>query len=117
MARIIDTDHFRSRAAAPQGTSGNGGGSVEDILKRLGIVESLVGQIRVDVSAIKAALPHLATKADLNAVEGSLSGRISTVEGSLSARINALETSIIQWIVGTVITVAALAFSIAKFVN
>jgi hypothetical protein len=95
MASIIDTEYFRGKAAASQRTSGNGGGSVDDILKRLGIVESSVAEIRGDVREIKAVLPHLATKADLNA----------------------LETRQIKWLIGTVITCTALAFSIAKFVN
>ncbi len=158
MARVIDTDNFRSKAAASQGTGGNGGGTVDDILKRLGVVESAVGEIRVDVGAIKTLLPHLATKADVAAlsgevsaikavlphlatrdelrsvegtlqaeirsVEGSLRAEIRSVEGTLKAEVNALradtnarDTRNIKWLIGTVITVAALAFSIAKFVN
>jgi hypothetical protein len=34
-----------------------------------------------------------------------------------TADIHALETRIIKWLIGTAFTVAALAFSIAKFVN
>ena len=95
MASVIDSDRFRGRAAASQGAGGNGGGTVDDILKRLGVVESVIGEMRADVSAIKAVMPHLATKAD----------------------INALETKIIKWIIGTVITSASLAFAIARFVT
>jgi hypothetical protein len=75
--------------------SGSGGGDVEDILKRLGNVETHVSELRPQVSAILAIIPHLATKADLAAVE----------------------TAIIKWIVATVLTSAALAFTIAKFVH
>lgn len=48
-----------------------------------------------DISAIKAAMPHLATKAD----------------------VSDMKSSVIQWIVATTITVAGLAFAIAKFVH
>lgn len=75
---------------------------MDDVLRRLGVVESLVAGTREDVSAIKATLPHLATKADVNEVKGE---------------INALETRIIRWIVGTTIAAAAVAFTIAKFVK
>ena len=75
--------------------SGSGGGDVEDILKRLGNVETHVSELRSQVSAILAIIPHLATKADVAAVE----------------------TVIIKWIVATVLASAALAFTIAKFVH
>jgi hypothetical protein len=68
---------------------------VEDILKRLGNVETHVSELRSQVSAILAITPHLATKADMAAVE----------------------TAIIKWIVATVLASAALAFTIAKFVH
>jgi hypothetical protein len=79
---------------------------MDDVLRRLGVVESLVGELRLDVSAIKATLPHLATKAEINEVK---------------AGINSLETRIIRWIVGTSIAAVSvavsIAFTIAKFVN
>ena len=75
---------------------------MDDVLKRLGVVESLLGETREDVSAIKATLPHLATKADVNEVK---------------SLINANETRVIRWIVGTTIAAASVAFTIAKFVK
>jgi hypothetical protein len=75
--------------------SGSGGSDVDDILKRLGNVETHVSELRSQVSAILAITPHLATKADVAAVE----------------------TVIIKWIVATVLASAALAFTIAKFVH
>jgi hypothetical protein len=68
---------------------------VEDILKRLGNVETDVSQVKSQVSAISAVIPHLATKAD----------------------VSALETSIIKWIIATVLGTAGLVFTIAKFVH
>ena len=75
--------------------SGSGGGDVDDILKRLGNVETHVSELRSQVSTILAIIPHLATKADVAAVE----------------------TAIVKWIVATVLASAALAFTIAKFVH
>jgi hypothetical protein len=72
-----------------------GGGDMDDVMRRLGAVETDISDMKADISAIKAVIPHLATKADVSDVK----------------------TSIIQWIVATTITVAALAFSIAKFVH
>jgi hypothetical protein len=75
--------------------SGGSGGNVEDILKRLGHVETDVSELKSKVSAILAMVPHLATKADLSA----------------------LEASIIKWMVATVLTAVGLAFTLAKFVH
>jgi hypothetical protein len=82
--------------------SGSGGGDVEDILKRLGNVETHVSELRSQVSAILAIIPHLATKADV---------------ADVKADVAAVETVIIKWIVATVLASAALAFTIAKFVH
>ena len=94
---------------SPRGTvsdssvgSGSGGGDVEDILKRLGNVETHVAELRSQVSAILAIIPHLATKADV---------------ADVKADVAAVETTIIKWIVATVLASAALAFTIAKFVH
>jgi hypothetical protein len=112
---------------------------MEDVLKRLGIVESHVSELRPQVSAILAVLPHLATKADLAelrstiktdiadvrvaltsdiaGVRAALSAGLADVRGELRAGIAAVETRMIKWIVATMTTLAALAFSVAKFVH
>ena len=82
---------------------------MDDVLRRLGVVESLLAETREDVSAIRATLPHLATKADVAATKADIN--------EVRADISALETRIIRWIVGTTIAVASVAFAIAKFVN
>lgn len=95
---------------APGGVgTGSGGGDMEDVLRRLGSLEKDVSVIKTDVSVIKAevagiaaVLPHLATKADASLVR---------------AEVSDAKTSMIQWTVSTVIAVAALAFTIAKFVH
>jgi hypothetical protein len=78
-------------------------------LRRLAVVESLVGETRVDVSVSKATLPHLATKADINATKADIN--------AVRSDLNALETRIIRWIVGTAIAAVWVALGIAKFVD
>ncbi len=63
---------------------------MEDILKRLGVIESTVADIRAQVSAITAVLPHLATKADLNALKGELKESIQ----SNRAEVQAVQTEV-----------------------
>src|SRR5882757_5136949 len=55
----------RDRRSSSSVGSGSGGGDVEDILKRLGNVETHVSELRSQVSAVLAVIPHLATKADV----------------------------------------------------
>jgi hypothetical protein len=128
MAIVIDEERLRGKAAASQRAGGAGGANMDDILRRLSVVESSVAIIRADVSAINAVLPHLATQSRLSEVEGALNVRISTLEGSLTARINAVEgsltakisdlhASLIRWVVGTGLAAGSLAFAVAKFVN
>lgn len=45
---------------------------MDDILRRLGVVESSVTEIRAQVSGISATIPHLATKADVSAIEAAI---------------------------------------------
>jgi len=79
---------------------------VEDILERLGNLETdvsaLKSALKSEVSAIRATIPHLATKADVMDVRTAVAD---------------LETRIIKWIIATVLASAGLAFTIAKFVH
>ena len=75
---------------------------MDDVMRRLGTVESDMSGMKADISAmkadisgIKAVIPHLATRAD----------------------VSDMKTSIIQWIVATTIAASGLAFTIAKFVH
>ena len=68
---------------------------MDDVLSRLGSLEKDVSEMKTNIAGIAAQLPYMATKADVSDVKAS----------------------IIQWIVGTTIAVAALAFAIAKFVH
>jgi hypothetical protein len=68
------------------------GGSVDGFLKRLGVLESAVSDIREKVSGITATVAHRATKKD----------------------VSLLETAMIKWIIATVLTTAALVLGIVK---
>ena len=108
MGNVVGYSRSGAIANAPAG-SGSGGGDVEDILKRLGNVETHVFELRSQVSGIVAIIPHLATKADV--------ADVRTAVGQVKADVAAVETAIIKWIVATVLASAALAFTIAKFVH
>ena len=160
----------------------SGGGHVEDVLKRLGNVETDVSELKLQVREIVATIPHLATKADVLDVRsavaglraemsteiGSLRADMAAEKGSLRAEMGSLraemveqvgslraemaeqvgslrtdmaqqagslradmaaqygslradmavrETAFIKWMIGTVLTTAGLAFTIAKFVH
>lgn len=91
---------------------------MDDVLRRLGVVESLLAETREVVSAIKGALPHLATKADVNDLKADVSAIKATLPHLASkADLSALETRVIRWLVGTMIASVSAAFTIAKFVN
>jgi hypothetical protein len=77
------------------GKSNSGGGGMDDILKRLGAVEATVSEIRTQVGAIAAILPHLATKSDVNAIENAT----------------------IKWTIATIIATAGLTIAIARFIH
>jgi hypothetical protein len=75
MSAAVERDEYRDEVHGgkypPQlhvGLSDGGGSGMDDVLKRLGVVESSVSEIRTQVGGITATLPHLATKADVNQV-------------------------------------------------
>ena len=101
-------------------SSGDSGGDVEDILKRLGAVEANVFELKSQVSAISAILPHLATKADIADVRTDVAdvrADVAQLKGDMAAAISGLEARIIKWIVATLLTSTGLAFTIAKIVH
>jgi hypothetical protein len=110
MSDVIESDRLRIKGAASRAAGGGGGGSMDDVMKRLGVVESSVAEIRAQVSAITAVLPHLASKADVHALRGEL-----------KSDIHSMEAAIIKWIVGTAIAsvavASAVAAAVAKFVS
>ena len=136
---------YRRRGAVTHSfdDSGSGGGSVDDIFRRLGNVEKDVSEsraeiraisaviphlataasvfaLRSEVAAILAIIPHLATKADLKAEISDVRGEIADVKTAVAevrTEVASMETKIIKWIIATVLATAGVVFSIAKFVH
>jgi Mg2+ and Co2+ transporter CorA len=118
MIGVAGSNRFRSRAAASLERGAGDGGDMDDVLKRLGVVEASVADIRVQLGAVTAVLPHLATKADLTSVKTEIKEEVRSVRAevqTLRADMHSLETSIVKWIIGTAIATTAVALSIAKF--
>ena len=113
----IDETPVEARIAKLESDVGYVKDVLDDIKLNVKAANDSIAALQVDVGGIKATLPHLATKADLKETEGSLNARINSVEGSLSAKLNAMETKILRWIIGTVIGMSTLAFSVAKFLS
>jgi hypothetical protein len=74
---------------------------MDDLLTRVGRLEATLGTVRADVAALKATVPQLATKGDL---------------GEFKALIASTQSSIIQWLVGTALACAGLAFAAGKLI-
>jgi hypothetical protein len=89
---------------------------MEDVLRRLGSLEKDMSEVKTSVAGIVAQLPHLATKADVMATRTEIMATRTEIM-AVRAEVSDAKTSIIQWVVATTIAVAALAFSIAKFVH
>ena len=111
---------------------------MEDILKRLGNVESDVSELKSEVRGILAIVPHLATKADvmdvrtavadlrgeMNELRGEIKSGLSELRAEMAAGFGAIktemaarETAFLKWIIATVLTSVGLAFTVAKFVH
>lgn len=108
---------------------------MEDILKRLGNVESDVSTLKSNVSTILATLPHLATKSDVSDLRTEMSAGFGALRTEMTAALGAQrsettgalgalrtemasrETAFIKWMIATVLAVAGLAFTLAKFVH
>jgi hypothetical protein len=134
MGNIVEYNRREAIGTAAAGSGGGGGGgAMDDILRRLGNVEAQVSAISAtiphlataaSVAEITAILPHLATKAELKAglaeVREAIAGTrtdMSTSIANVRTDLASMETKIIKWIIATTLTVAALAFTIAKFVH
>src|SRR5256885_7633669 len=85
MQSLVVYNHRGSHSNPTGGTAGSGG-RVEDVLRRLGNVETDVSELKSQVGAIQAVMPHLATKADVMDVRiavADLRTEMSTEFGSV----------------------------------
>ena len=105
-------------ATANTSGSGGGGGDVDDILKRLGNVETGVSELRSLFSPLSATVTHLATAASVSDLRAEVKG-ISAIIPHLATKadLSSMEAAIIKWIIATTLASGALAFTIAKFIH
>lgn len=97
----VKVNHMEARIAKLESDVGYITKDVCQLRLDMNAANGSLAAIRDDVSQLKASVPHLATKADLHKLETFIVAR---------------ETKFLRWCVGSVLTVAALAFSIARFV-
>jgi hypothetical protein len=110
----IGADRFRSRAAAsPDFGAGSGGDVNDDIPKRLDSIERAILSMQTGIVSIEKALietrtkldtvlPHLATKAELEAI---------------NSKLEVMQTHLIKWVIGTAISGAAIAAAITTLAS
>lgn len=114
-------DETRSDSYPPRKVprkAGGSGGDMDDVLKRLGAVESALSDLKVQVSGIAAKIPHLASNESLNEVKAVIPHLATKADVLLlKADLYAMETKIIKWMIATVLTAVGLAFTIAKLVH
>jgi hypothetical protein len=72
------------------GKSNGGGGGMDDVLKRLGAVESTVLEVRAEVTGIAKVLPHLATRADLKSEIGGVRAELGALRTDLGTIVGTL---------------------------
>jgi hypothetical protein len=84
---------------------------MDDVLKRLSNVETSVSDIRAQVSGLSAMAANMATKSDVSGLS-TMTSHMAT-----KADVSQLESSLIKWLVGTLLAVALLTLTIARFVK
>jgi len=131
MNAVIDPNSFRSTAAASLDAD-KARGNMDEILKRLGILETTLTDVRLQLASVLALLPTFATKADLTNVEkkadaiaavlphlatkAELEGvrtDVQTVRTDLQTQVSVL----IKWIVGTGLGAAGVAAAVATVIS
>jgi hypothetical protein len=85
LAEISSDDYSRRRpCGAP---ADDDGGNVEDVLKRLGAVEL---DMKTQLSALAAVMPHLATKSDIGDLKAELSSSVGSLRAEMTSEIGSL---------------------------
>jgi hypothetical protein len=86
---------------------------VDENYSRLERIEALLTELRSEVGAITAVLPLLGREPDRRDAKAGRSGKVN----SLEAAMDALESSLIRWLIGTMVPLAALSFAAAKWIG
>jgi prophage DNA circulation protein len=93
MAREATADHRLGSGPIEKSGTRGGGGTMDDVLERLGTVEDTVADIQSQVSGIAAVMPMLATKAEVASITATLPLLATKTEvASIAAMIPLLAT-------------------------
>ncbi len=65
---------------------------MDDILNRLGAVESHLSDIRVQVNGLAGLIPHLAAKADIGKLEARMTSEVGRLETKMTSELGRIET-------------------------
>src|ERR1700722_18470831 len=79
----VSDGRFPSRVRVGN-SNGGGGGDMDEVLKRLGAGETAVSEIKVQVGAIAATLPHLATKDDVRVEISAVRVEVAEVKAQVA---------------------------------
>jgi archaellum component FlaC len=90
MAAVIESEAFRGTAAASR-KNFEKGKDMDDVIERLGAVESAVdglkgtvGELRTEVGKINVLLPNLATKGDVSELRAEMCDRFSAAQSEMN---------------------------------
>ena len=107
---------------------------MDDVLKRLGNVEAGVTDLKTQCARIEAVIPTLATAESVSKIEAIIptlatAESVSRIEAiiphlatkddvtGVKVQLAVLESTIIKWMIATMLSSTALAFSVAKFIR
>jgi hypothetical protein len=140
MEQFSDSRMYRRATEVARGSSKDGGGNVEDILRRLNAVEAASAQARDKTVEISALLPTLATKTEIASLETKIARtetKLATLigdvrhdlmkfvsdarvnAGKLEARIEKGDANVTRWVVvsagGLLVAIVCAVVAIVKF--
>lgn len=112
------------------GIGGGSGGDMDDVLRRIGNVETQIGGLAVQVGSLTTKVDVITTKVDglstkLDVLTEQVAGVTAQVSG-ITAQIPHLarkedvlhvEIAMLRWLIGTIIAAMSLVFVIARFVQ
>ena len=78
-----------------------------------------LAEVRTEIAEVRTEIAALDTRltSHIAALDTRLTSHIAALDGRISTQTANLETRLIKWMVGTVITTAALTFGILRFIT
>jgi hypothetical protein len=80
-------------------------------------LEQDIARIKEDIAGIKAEMKHFATKADLEALKGTLNSDLEALKGDLRTEIEHMGRTLIMWNVSSMIALAGIVVAIVRFMK